>query len=143
MLLNTCDATLLKLMVWPSGAARTTRETPMVPPAPPTFSTITGWPSDTRMRSEKIRPYKLARTLRSEPSVIPAVFAHTDATTVRAVVVVVVSSITPPMLCVPLVSKMVGVLAAPSAEHCVGQLGYLSSVRRPRCQEQQCDTGEE
>src|SRR5262245_42416230 len=76
---------------------------------------------------EKLDGYKLARTLRSEPSVIPAVFAHTDATTVRAVVVVVVSSITPPMLCVPLVSKMVAVLAAPSAEHCVGQfdLGAL------------------
>src|SRR6516165_2069277 len=35
--LNTCDATLLKLMVYPSGAARTTRPTPIVPAAPPTF----------------------------------------------------------------------------------------------------------
>ena len=28
----------------------------MVPAAPPTFSTITGWPSVARMRSAKMRP---------------------------------------------------------------------------------------
>jgi len=66
---------------------------------------------------EKLDGYKLARTLRSEPIIIPAVFAHMDATTVRAVIAVFS---TPPMLRVPLVSKMVAVLAAPSAEHCVG-----------------------
>ena len=31
-------------MVWPSGSAFATMPTPSVPPAPPRFSTITGWP---------------------------------------------------------------------------------------------------
>ena len=39
----------------PVGAARTTRLTPMVPAAPATFSTTTGWPSGARIRSAMIR----------------------------------------------------------------------------------------
>jgi len=43
------------LSVYPSGSARTTREMPMVPPAPVTFSTMTGWPSAAFMRSPSRR----------------------------------------------------------------------------------------
>src|SRR6478735_4768762 len=42
-------------MVVPSFGDRNTRVTPMVPPAPPTFSTITGWPSDAFMCSATMR----------------------------------------------------------------------------------------
>ena len=31
-------------MVYPSGAARATKSEPMMPPPPPRFSTMTGWP---------------------------------------------------------------------------------------------------
>jgi hypothetical protein len=43
------------LSAWPSGAACAARATPMLAPAPVTFSIRTGWPSDIRMRSERIR----------------------------------------------------------------------------------------
>src|ERR1700733_13799075 len=41
--------------VYPSGAERATRPTPMLPPAPPTFSITIGCPSDARMRSAMMR----------------------------------------------------------------------------------------
>src|SRR6266849_7073656 len=43
------------LIVVPSGAACAARPTPMLAPAPVTFSITTGWPSDIRMRSERMR----------------------------------------------------------------------------------------
>src|SRR6185295_14800911 len=42
-------------IVYPSGAARATRPTAMLPPAPPTFSITTVWPSGARMRSPRMR----------------------------------------------------------------------------------------
>ena len=42
-------------IVKPSGAARTTRPTPIEPAAPATFSTTKDWPSDSFMRSASIR----------------------------------------------------------------------------------------
>src|SRR6187455_2901407 len=42
-------------MVYPSGAARATRLTPVVPPAPPMFSTRIGWPSVARIDSSMVR----------------------------------------------------------------------------------------
>src|SRR5436190_18840557 len=44
-----------RITVVPSGAACAARTTPMLAPAPVTLSMITGWPSDTRMRSERMR----------------------------------------------------------------------------------------
>src|SRR6201981_2834838 len=41
--------------VYPSGLARASRPTPIEPPAPPTFSTITGWPSAAPILSAMIR----------------------------------------------------------------------------------------
>ena len=41
--------------VYPSFGAATTRPTPMVPPAPPTFSTITVWPSDFDITPASVR----------------------------------------------------------------------------------------
>jgi hypothetical protein len=38
-----------------SGAARATRPTAMLPPAPPTFSMMTGWPSNGRIFSAMMR----------------------------------------------------------------------------------------
>ena len=49
-------------MVYPSGAARTTRPTPMVPAAPVTFSMMTDCPSKTCI---------LAATIRASVSVGP------------------------------------------------------------------------
>jgi hypothetical protein len=42
-------------IVYPSGAADATRPTPMLPPAPLTFSTMIGWPSGAFMRSARMR----------------------------------------------------------------------------------------
>src|SRR5262249_2832054 len=39
-----------------SGAALATREAPVMPPAPPTFSKSTGWPKSSESRDAKIRP---------------------------------------------------------------------------------------
>src|SRR5262249_14885729 len=44
------------MSVCPSGAARAARAVPIVPFAPPTFSMIIGWPSDSRIGSGKKRP---------------------------------------------------------------------------------------
>src|SRR5215831_16679897 len=43
-------------IVWPSGAARATRPTPMLPLAPATFSMMMLWPSDVLILSAKMRP---------------------------------------------------------------------------------------
>ena len=51
----TCVGVPPTTSVWPSGAARATRPTPMLPEAPATFSMMTGWPSDARMRSAMTR----------------------------------------------------------------------------------------
>src|SRR4051812_27033714 len=48
--------------VYPSGAAFATVAAPMVPPAPPWFSTSTGWPIDSCMR---------CATRRATMSVVP------------------------------------------------------------------------
>ena len=53
--LRTCVAQLPKISVCPSGAARATRPVPMLPEAPPTFSTTIGWPSVARICSPMMR----------------------------------------------------------------------------------------
>src|SRR6266850_2988728 len=55
MIEPTCVSHWPMSMVYPSGAARAMRATPIVPPAPPTFSTTTVWPSGARMRSAMMR----------------------------------------------------------------------------------------
>src|SRR5262249_12546637 len=86
---------------------------------------------------EKLDGCKLARAPRSEPIIVPTVFPNVDAASVSAVFDVFS---TPPMLRV-LIRKLPAPLTAPSAEHCVGQFGYFSSLRCPCCQEQRSYTG--
>ena len=43
------------ISVWPSGRADATRPAAMVPPAPVTFSTTTGWPRSFAMPSATMR----------------------------------------------------------------------------------------
>src|SRR5262245_31343258 len=45
----------LARMVWPSASDRTTAPMPSVPPAPPRFSTMIGWPSAALSGSNKAR----------------------------------------------------------------------------------------
>src|SRR5262245_19827564 len=54
-MLPTCVSHWPISIVYPSGAARATRPTAMLPPAPPTFSMMTGCPSGARMRSAMMR----------------------------------------------------------------------------------------
>src|SRR6266850_6931668 len=53
--LMTCGPMWPMLTMWPSGAARTTRPTPMLPPAPVTFSTTTVCPRLFVIRSAMMR----------------------------------------------------------------------------------------
>jgi hypothetical protein len=53
--LTTCVLQSPMPSVYPSGAARAARPTASEPAAPVTFSTITGWPSATFMRSAMMR----------------------------------------------------------------------------------------
>src|SRR6266852_5248418 len=52
---KTCEFICPTLIVYPSGAARATRPTPIVPAAPLTFSIITGCPSETCILAAMIR----------------------------------------------------------------------------------------
>src|ERR1700680_2358456 len=52
---STCEFIGPTLIVYPSGAARATLPTPIVPAAPLTFSTITGCPSETCILAAMIR----------------------------------------------------------------------------------------
>src|SRR5262249_776788 len=65
---------------------------------------------------------KLARALRSKPIIIPTVFPNID--TAPVCTVINVFSV-PPMLRV-LTRELIAIFAAPSAEHCVGQLVFES-----------------
>src|SRR6185503_18923883 len=55
MMLPTCVSHCPISIVYPSGAARATRPSAMLPPAPPTFSMMTGCPSDGRIASARMR----------------------------------------------------------------------------------------